>query len=245
MDSIVSKVHIELVNLATTYADAGHENVTLSLILDFQRALFAVLDESIRIKDLEQSEGLKNEMEELFEDEYPTEPGWPYLNQLNKQDRCFAELGCRFKLGAALYKSPLCKDHFMCKNHQSSPCLARHKNVLGQEHQAKDTKNAKKTAVEGEKSSTERIVAGAKGTETSGNTRSDKTNAGKGDLDNERQPKAIEKETVGKEKSDRDVQNAWEGVSDDQGSSSSDESEWEDNVVNGEGMNRQNADVGR
>jgi hypothetical protein len=56
MDSIVSKVHIELVNLATTYADAGHENVTLSLILDFQRALFAVLDEGIRIKDLEQSD---------------------------------------------------------------------------------------------------------------------------------------------------------------------------------------------
>jgi hypothetical protein len=117
MDSIVSKVHIELVNLATTYADAGHENVTLSLILDFQRALFAVLDEGIRIKDLEQSDWLKNEMEELFKGVNPTKPGWPYLNQLDKQDRCFAELGCRFKLGAALYKSPSCKDHFVCRNH--------------------------------------------------------------------------------------------------------------------------------
>lgn len=245
MESIVSKVHIELVNLATTYADAGHDNVTLSLILDFQRALFAVLDESIRIKDLEQSEGLKNEMEELFEDEYPTKAGWPYLNQLDKQDRCFAELGCRFKLGAALYKSPSCKDHFMCKNHQLSPCLAKHKNGLGQEHQAKDIKNAKKTAVEGEKLSAERIVREALGKEMSGNIRSDKTNAGKGDLDNKRQPKAVEKEIVGKETSDKDVQNAWEGVSDYQGSSSSDESEWDNNVVNGEGMNRQHADIGR
>jgi hypothetical protein len=110
-------VHIKLVNLATTYADAGHENVTLSLILDFQRALFAVLDEGIRIKDLEQSNWLKNEMEELFKGVNLTKPGWLYLNQLEKQDRCFAELGCRFKLRAALYKSPFCKDHFVCKNH--------------------------------------------------------------------------------------------------------------------------------
>jgi hypothetical protein len=80
MDSIVSKVHVELVDLAATYTDARYKNVTLSLILDFQRALFAVLDKSICIKDLKQSEGLKNEIEELFEDEYPTEPRWLYLN---------------------------------------------------------------------------------------------------------------------------------------------------------------------
>jgi hypothetical protein len=35
MESIVSKVHAELVDLATTHADAGRENVTLSLMTDF------------------------------------------------------------------------------------------------------------------------------------------------------------------------------------------------------------------
>ena len=74
MESIVSNMHVELVDLAATYADAGYENVTLSLISDFQRALFTVLDESIRIKDLEQSEELRDEMIKLFEDENPTKP---------------------------------------------------------------------------------------------------------------------------------------------------------------------------
>jgi hypothetical protein len=44
MESIISKVHVELIDLAATYAEAGYENVTLSLISDFQRALFTVLD---------------------------------------------------------------------------------------------------------------------------------------------------------------------------------------------------------
>ncbi|KAI1525548.1 hypothetical protein PtrCC142_010631 [Pyrenophora tritici-repentis] len=55
-------MHVELVDLAATYADAGYENVTLSLISDFQRAIFTVLDKSVRIKDLEQSEELRDEM---------------------------------------------------------------------------------------------------------------------------------------------------------------------------------------
>ncbi|KAI1569465.1 hypothetical protein PtrEW13061_011592 [Pyrenophora tritici-repentis] len=62
-------MHVELVDLGVTYADAGYENVTLSLISDFQRALFTVLDESVRVKDLEQSEELRDEMVQLFEDE--------------------------------------------------------------------------------------------------------------------------------------------------------------------------------
>ena len=118
MEEIVSKVHSELVALAATYEHAGYENVTLSLTSDFQRALFAtVLDERIRINDLKQSEELKNEMGQLFEDKYPTKPAWPYLNQLDKQDRCFAKLGCRFQHGAGLYKSTSCEEHFVCKNH--------------------------------------------------------------------------------------------------------------------------------
>ncbi|KAI0569914.1 hypothetical protein Alg215_11370 [Pyrenophora tritici-repentis] len=66
MESIVSKMHVELVDLGVTYADAGYENVTLSLISDFQRALFTVLDESVRVKDLEQSEELRDEMVQLL-----------------------------------------------------------------------------------------------------------------------------------------------------------------------------------
>jgi hypothetical protein len=62
MESIVSKVHIELVDLAATYADAGYENVMISVISDFQRALFSILDKKIRIKHLEQSEELRDEM---------------------------------------------------------------------------------------------------------------------------------------------------------------------------------------
>ncbi|CAN9355675.1 unnamed protein product [Alternaria alternata] len=126
MESIVSKVHAELVDLAATYADAGRENVTLSLMADFQRAVFPLLDERIRIKDLEQSEELRDEMVQLLGDEHPTGPAWPYLDQLDKQDRCFAKMGCKFQLGAGLYRSPSCEEHFVCKNHQSSPCIAKH-----------------------------------------------------------------------------------------------------------------------
>jgi hypothetical protein len=61
-------VHVELIGLAATYAEAGYENVTLSLISDFQRALFTVLDKKIRIKDLKQSEKLRDEIVQLFKD---------------------------------------------------------------------------------------------------------------------------------------------------------------------------------
>ncbi|CAN9093657.1 unnamed protein product [Alternaria alternata] len=80
MESIVSKVHAELVDLAATYAEAGRENITLSLMAEFQRAVFPLLDERIRIKDLEQSEELRDEIVQLLRDEHPTEPAWPYLN---------------------------------------------------------------------------------------------------------------------------------------------------------------------
>ncbi|CAN9463401.1 unnamed protein product [Alternaria alternata] len=111
--SIVSKVHAEIVDLAETYADAGRENVTLSLIADFQRAVFPLLNEHIRIKDLEQSEELRDEIVQLLGDEHPTKPAWPYLNQLDKQDRCFAKMGsideehrpAKFKVEDAQYLS--------------------------------------------------------------------------------------------------------------------------------------------
>ncbi|KAF7445900.1 hypothetical protein TUN199_11195 [Pyrenophora tritici-repentis] len=62
-------MHVELVDLTATYADARYKSVTLSLISDFQRAIFTVLNKSVRIKDFEQSEELRDEMVQLFEDE--------------------------------------------------------------------------------------------------------------------------------------------------------------------------------
>jgi hypothetical protein len=58
--SIVFKVQVELVDLAVTYADAGYEHFMLSLISDFQCALFTILDRKFRIKHLEQSEELRD-----------------------------------------------------------------------------------------------------------------------------------------------------------------------------------------
>jgi hypothetical protein len=52
-------------------------------------------------------------------------------------------MGCKFQLGAGLYRSPSCEEHFVCKNHQSSPCLAKHEQVPSQDSQAKhDAKEA-------------------------------------------------------------------------------------------------------
>jgi hypothetical protein len=110
-------------------------------------------------------------MVQLFKDEKPTNVAWPYLDRLQRQDRCFAELDCMPKHGAALYKSPSCEEHFVCKNHQSKPCLAKHEHVLGQEHQAKDdTKNAKLVAVKtvGEEKSEKALAKEAPDTGTSG-----------------------------------------------------------------------------
>jgi hypothetical protein len=102
-----------------------------------------------------------------------------------------------------------------------------------------------------ENSSTERLLRGDLGKKMSGNKKSDNTHVGerllsKGDLDNKTLPKDVVKETVGKEKSAKDVRyHLVDDLSYDRGGSSSDESEWDDDVVNGEGLNWQNADVGR
>ena len=89
-----------------------------------------------------------------------------------------------------------------------------------------------------ENSSTERLIGGDLGKKMSGNKKLDERLLCKGDLDNKKLHKAVVKETVGKEKSAKDV---WYQLVDDfsydLGGSSSDESEWDDEVVNGEGMN--------
>jgi hypothetical protein len=215
MESIVSKVHAELVDLAATYADAGRENVTLSLVADFQRALFPLLDERIRIKDLEQSEELRDEMVQLFGEEHPTKPAWPYLDQLDKQDRCFAKMGCKFKLGSALYRSPSCEEHFVCKNHQSSPCLAKHEQVPSQDNQAKH--DAKEATAGPEKPRTESRVRTDLGGRASGDEKAGKSDAvekpvGKGDSDHDRLSKPQAKEVPEKGKLAKDA--AAEGAAD-------------------------------
>ncbi|EMD65829.1 hypothetical protein COCSADRAFT_355216 [Bipolaris sorokiniana ND90Pr] len=252
MDSIVSKVRVELVELAETYAANKHENVTIRLISGFQRALFAILHESIRIKDFEQSKELRDEMIELFEDEYPTEPAWPYLNRLEKQDRCFAKLGCIFKHGAALYKSPFCQEHFVCENHKSSPCIAKHGNVAGQKHQVKyDIKDVGNIALDVENASTKQFIGGEISKEIPRNRKSDQTNAyrrllGTRDLEQEKLPKSLEVEAIGMSKP---FEYSWYSWKDNfeyhTDSSSSDQSESEDDVIKGEEQNWQNADIGR
>jgi hypothetical protein len=59
MESILSKVHVELANLAATYADARYENVMLSVISDFQHAICSILDKKILLSILNSLKSLE------------------------------------------------------------------------------------------------------------------------------------------------------------------------------------------
>jgi len=179
----------ELVNLAAKYAADGHENVTLSMTTDFQRCLFPRLDEEIRIRDLAQSEEFKDNIIEMLADEYPKEPAWPYLGQLGKQqERCTGKKGCRFKLGAALYRSTSCTEHFLCERHRSSPCCALHKQIPSQDGEANHV--TKEAAADAE---TPKIEPGGRvdldkidsGVSSAGEHDAAKKSADEGDLDDE------------------------------------------------------------
>ncbi|XP_014553185.1 hypothetical protein COCVIDRAFT_40751 [Bipolaris victoriae FI3] len=175
MDSIVSKVRVELVDLAATYAADKHEN----------RALFTILDEGIRIKDLEQSKELRDEMMYLFEDEYPTKPAWP------------------------------------------------------------------KTALDIASASTEHLIGGEPGNIMLENKKLDETNTerrllGTGGLDNEKPPKPVVKDAVSMANPSEDFYYSWANdFHYNTDGSSSDGSELDDDVVNGEEKNWENADIGR
>jgi hypothetical protein len=67
------------------------ESIVSKVYVEFQQALFTILDKKIRIKDLEQSKKLRDEIVQLSKDVKPTKLAWLYLDQLKKQDRCFAE----------------------------------------------------------------------------------------------------------------------------------------------------------
>jgi hypothetical protein len=74
-------------------------NVTLLKINDFKRA-FVDLPEETGVHNLENSEGLKEDMTALFNGLVPTNSlGSPYLGQLEEQDPCLVQKGCMFKLG--------------------------------------------------------------------------------------------------------------------------------------------------
>ncbi|OAL56166.1 hypothetical protein IQ07DRAFT_595773 [Pyrenochaeta sp. DS3sAY3a] len=122
MEEIIQSVQDELRGLASKYSQSSkHENVTLDLVSDFKRALFIVLDDETRIKDLQQSTDLKKEMTTLFE-KVPQDTQSIFLNQ--DQDRCCAKPKCYFTPGQTIYMSAYCKEHFMCEKHVKSPCLA-------------------------------------------------------------------------------------------------------------------------
>jgi hypothetical protein len=122
MDKIVHRVRGDIIRVANSYASNKNMNVTATMLEEIQRALFAILPEDIRIRDLEESPELQEEMIALFADEnLPIAPGWPYLDQLEEQQDCLAVKGCKFKLGSALYKAASC-DHYLCTEHKKSSC---------------------------------------------------------------------------------------------------------------------------
>jgi hypothetical protein len=149
MDTIIRRIESEINTLARVYRDAKEENVTVRLISDFTHAVLIFLDEEIRIKDLQQSKGLKEDAKELFKGEEVPEgiDGWPYLDQLEEQDRCFAAYGCEFKFGATMYKIESC-NHFTCGEHQSEECLvckkAKEKEKVPKEEDKQDKQDKDK-----------------------------------------------------------------------------------------------------
>jgi hypothetical protein len=81
MDKIVHRVCGDIIRVANSYASNKNMNVTATMLEEIQRALFAILLEDIRIRDLEESPELQEEMIALFADEnLPIAPGWLYLD---------------------------------------------------------------------------------------------------------------------------------------------------------------------
>ena len=119
MDRILDKVADEIQSLAKVYEG---QNVTQSMSADFLRAFSLRLDESTRIRDLEDSDVLKDEIIELFNRGKPTEAKWIYVNQPEIIDRCVATKGCKFSFGASMYRSNSC-EHYTCEKHQGSVCI--------------------------------------------------------------------------------------------------------------------------
>jgi hypothetical protein len=139
----------ELTTIASSYARDEDTIVTELMFNDLKRATFALLPEEIRIRDLEQSPDLQEEITHLFKDRLPEYPGWPYVEQLEEQDRCYVEVGCTFKLGSGLYTAKGC-DHYVCQAHKWKTCCAgktgdseQDKNKDSKQDKNKDSKQDK------------------------------------------------------------------------------------------------------
>ncbi|KAF1965727.1 hypothetical protein BU23DRAFT_574669 [Bimuria novae-zelandiae CBS 107.79] len=120
MDAIVNKIHKDLIELAISYQG---ENATQRLSSEFRQAIFFIIPEQIRTKDMEQSAELREEMIAFFEDNDPTKPGTPYIGQLKEQDSCYAARKCKFEFGQTLYQCTSCRKHFVCEGHKTSTCM--------------------------------------------------------------------------------------------------------------------------
>lgn len=121
----MGRIRSDIDKVAEAHAKSQDGNVTLLMMAECKRGLFASIPEHIRIRDLEESSDLEDEMTALFA-EKPIEQGWPYLNQLEFQDRCYGEKGCMFKPGSALYRSKNC-EHYVCKAHKDAGCCKQDK----------------------------------------------------------------------------------------------------------------------
>jgi hypothetical protein len=129
MEKVLGRFRSDIAKVAEAYAKSQDGNTTLLMMTEVKRGLFVSIPEHIRIRDLEESPDLEDEMTDLFAG-YPIEPGWPYVNQLDFQDRCYGEKGCMFKPGSALYRSKNC-EHYVCQAHKDDGCCKQDKDKEG------------------------------------------------------------------------------------------------------------------
>jgi hypothetical protein len=107
---------IEEIKTKTATGDVAQE-----LFDQINRAVFTILDEPTRIKELERNKWLREDMKTLFEFEIGlSELGTPYLEQI-KQTSCYAVKNCLFRLGSTFHESS-CNYHYVCEKHKELPC---------------------------------------------------------------------------------------------------------------------------
>jgi hypothetical protein len=112
-------------------------------------------------------------------------------------------MGCKFQLGAGLYRSPSCEEHFVCKNHRSSPCIAKHEQAP--EHISQAKHGGKETAASPEKPGNEPRVRADLAKSMFGDEEADRADAveksvGKRDADDDRLSESQAEEIPEKEK---------------------------------------------
>jgi hypothetical protein len=104
------------------------DNVTEEVFKELDhtlRTLYGCIDEEIRIKDIQNSDRLRDRMLELFKDEkdeHGSTKKLVYFGQIS-QDKCCATKNT-FALGSTIYRSITCQEqHYVSKCHREDPCL--------------------------------------------------------------------------------------------------------------------------